>query len=149
MDQGENIFPLDITERGHGERPWKFRPEGYLVVILSDEDRAQRVEAALIEDGFASQDIKLYPGEQILGNYEIHQGQRGMADKVVGAVTDDFEGRDLYLDYAREGRCALWLRVDEYRVPKALRVLADCRYLHTRYYGSTTETDYHVSGPTQ
>ena len=149
MDEGENIFPLDITEREPGQRPWKFRPEGYLVVMLSDEDEAQRAEAALVGDGFASHDIKLYPGEQILATFEIYRGQRDVADKVVGAVTDDFEGRDLYLDYAREDRCALWLRVPESKVPKALRVLADCDYLHTRYYGVKTETDYHLSEPAE
>ena len=30
---------------------------------------------------------------------------------------------------------------------KALRVLADYDYLHTRYYGAKEETDYHVSEP--
>jgi hypothetical protein len=150
MDDGENIFPLDITEREPGQRPWKFRPEGYLVVMLPDEDEAKRAEAALVAGGFASNDIKLYPGEQILATFEIYKAQRDLADKVVGAVTDDVEGRDLYLDYAREGRCALWLRVpDEFKVPKALRVLADREYLHTRYYGVKTETDYHVSQPAE
>jgi hypothetical protein len=149
MDDDENVFPLDITERAPGERPWKFRPEGYLVVMLSDDDEAQRGESALVADGFASHDIKRYPGEQILATYhEIYKGQRDLADKVVGAVTDDIEGRDLYLDYAREGRSALWIRIpDERLVPKALRVLADRDYLHARYYGVDTETDYHVSQP--
>ncbi len=146
MAEGENVFPLDITERAPGERPWKFRPEGYLVVVLSDADEAQRAEAALVEAGFASHDIKLYMAEQILATYEIYKGQRSLADKAVGAVTDDIEGRDLYLAYARENRCALWIRTpDEARVPKALRVLADRDSLHVRYYGADTETDYHVS----
>jgi hypothetical protein len=145
MDERENIFPLDIAERAPGQRPWKFRPEGYLVVMLSDEAEARRAETALVTDGFAPRDIKLYPGEQILATYEIYKGQRGLADKVVGAMTDDVEGRDLYLDYAREHRCALWLRVPESTVPKALRALADRDYLHTRYYGNKTETDYHLS----
>ena len=38
MDEDANVFPLDITGREPGQRPWKFRPEGYLVVMLSDED---------------------------------------------------------------------------------------------------------------
>jgi len=29
--------------------------------------------------------------------------------------------------------------------PKALRVLADHHYLHTRHYGSEKQTDYHLS----
>ena len=150
MDEKQAPFPLDITERDPGSRPWKFRPEGYLVVILRDQDQAQRAEAALVADGFASHDIKLYTGKQILATYEIYKGQRDLADKVVGAVTDDFEGRDLYLKYAHEDRSALWMRIpDEGLVPKALRVLAELDYLHTRYYGAETETDYHVSEPSE
>ena len=33
MEEDENVFPLDITERKPGARPWKFRPDGYLVVV--------------------------------------------------------------------------------------------------------------------
>jgi hypothetical protein len=52
----------------------------------------------------------------------------------------------LYLGYAREDRSELWLRLpDEADVPKALRVLADHHYLHTRYYGSEQQTDFHLS----
>lgn len=147
MEEDENVFPLDITERKPGERSWKFRPDGYLVLVLVDDGEAQRAEAALVATGFASRDIKLYPGKQILATFEVYKGQRDLADRVVGAVTDDVEGRDLYLDYARENRSALWLRVDEQQVAKALRVLADYDYLHTRYYGANEETDYHVSEP--
>jgi hypothetical protein len=81
-----------------------------------------------------------------LATYEVYKGQRDLADRIVGAVADDSEGRELYLRYAREDRCALWMRIpDESLVPKALRVLADRDYLHTRYYGADTETDYHVT----
>jgi hypothetical protein len=66
--------------------------------------------------------------------------------KVVGTVADDREGRELYLGYAREDRCVLWMRLpDETDVPKALRVFADHNYLHTRYYGAEQQTDFHLS----
>jgi hypothetical protein len=40
----------------------------------------------------------------------------------------------------------MWVRIpDEGEVPKALGVLADHDYLHTRYYGSGQQIDYHVS----
>ena len=99
--------------------------------------------------GYAQRDIKLYPGKQILATVEVYKGQEGSAaDRVAGVIRDDIEGRDLYLDYAREGRCGLWLRVHGgQKVPKALRVLADHDYLHTRYYGINSETDYNLSGP--
>jgi hypothetical protein len=146
MDENEATFPMDITERDPSSRAWKFRPEGYLVVILSDADEARVAEAALVAHGFAPNDVKLYTGEQILANYEVYKGQRDLVNKIVGAVADDAEGRDLYLDYAREDRCALWMRIpNEDLVPKALRALADRNYLHTRYYGVEKHTDYRVS----
>ena len=144
MDESENTFPMDITDPS--SRPWNFRPEGYLVVILADAEEAEQAEAALVEAGFAPQDIKLYTGKKILDNHEEYMGRRGVTSKVVGSVADDLEGRELYLGYAREDRCALWLRLpDEADVPKALRILADHHYLHTRYYGSEQQTDFHIS----
>jgi hypothetical protein len=146
MAEGDNTFPMDFYVEDPSPRPWKFRPEGYLVVILADSDEGKRAEAGLIANGFASHDVKLYTGEQILQNYEVYVTRRTVTDKVVGPVVDDSEGRELYLDYAREDRCALWLRLpDEADVPKALRVLADHDYVHTRYYGSGKQTDFRIS----
>ena len=145
MEDRENPFPMDdITDLA--SRPWSFRPEGYLVVLLAGTDEAQRAETALVAEGFAPRDVKLYTAKQILDNYEEYQRRRTVTGKVVGSVVDDQEARELYLEYAREDRCALWLRLpDEDDVPKALRVLADHDYLHARYYGSGEQTDYHVT----
>jgi hypothetical protein len=144
VDEDKAIFPMDGTDPS--SRPWKFRPQGYLVVILADTEEAQRAETALVGENFDHQDIKLYTGKQILENHEAYMGRRGIASKVVGAVADDNEGRELYLNYAREDRCAMWVRIpDEGDVPKALRVLADYEYLHTRYYGDASQHDFHTS----
>jgi hypothetical protein len=144
MDE-ENSFPMDFYVDDPSPRPWKFRPEGYLVVILSDADEGQRAEAALLANGFAPRDIKIYTGTQILENYEVYAKRRTVTDKLAGSVMDDSEGRELYLGYAREDRSALWLRLpDETDVPRALRVLADNDYVHTRYYGSGKQEDFRV-----
>ena len=143
MDESENTFPMDIREGS--SRPWNFRPGGYLVVILASEDEAERAERALVAEGFASRDIKLYTGKQILADQEEYLSRRGVPSKIVGSVVDDVEGRALYLGYARDDRCAMWVRIpDESKVPIALRVLADHDYLHTRYYGSAGQTNYHL-----
>jgi hypothetical protein len=127
-------------------RPWKFRPGGYLVVILASSEEARRAETALVAAGFAPRDIKLYTGKQILDKQEEYISRRRVTSKIVGALIEDVEGRELYLGYARDGRAAMWVRIpDEGRVPTALRVLAHCDYVHTRYYGSRQQTDYHVS----
>ena len=62
MDEGENTFPMDV-DRDPSSRPWKFRPEGYLVVILAGEDEGKQAEAALVAAGLAAQDVKLYAGK--------------------------------------------------------------------------------------
>lgn len=144
MDNGENTFPMEVTDPS--SRPWKFRPEGFLVVILASFEEAERAKASLVAQGFAARDIKLYTGKQILDNQVEYIGRRGLMSKVVSPFIEDVEGRELYLGYARDDRCAMWVRIpDEHVVPRALRVLADHRYLHTRYYGSRQQTDYHVS----
>ena len=93
MDEDENAFPMDFYAEDPSPHPWKFRPEGYLVVILSDADEAQRAEASLVSQGFAPRDVKLYTGKQILENYEVYMDRRNTTDKVVGSVVDDSEGR--------------------------------------------------------
>jgi hypothetical protein len=144
MDESDNVFPMDVTDPS--SRPWKFQATGFLVAILADTAEAQRAEVALIEGGFLPQDIKLYTGNQTLENNVVYMERRDVTAKVVGAIIDDSEGLELYLDYAREDRCALWLRLpDESVVPKVLRVLADFDYLHARYYGDDKHTDFHIS----
>jgi len=144
MEENENVFPMDVVDAS--SRPWAFRPQGYLVAILADADEAHRAEAALAKAGLASHDIKLYTADQILENHERYISRRGVVSKVAGAIADDSEGRELYLGYARDDRCAMWVRIpDEGEVRKALVVLADYDTLHVRYYGEEGQYDYHTS----
>ena len=123
-----------------------FRPKGYLVAILPDLDEGERASQSLEDAGYASADLMLYSGEKILANHDLYLESRTVGSKVIGAVTDDIEGRDLYLAYAREGRSALWVRIpNEADVPKALRALANHQPLHTRYYGDDRQDDVHIS----
>jgi hypothetical protein len=145
MDEHENTFPMDFYVEDPSPRPWKFRPEGYLVVILSDAEEGQRAEEALVASGFAPRDVKVYTGSQILENYRVYATRRNITDKLAGSILDDTEGRELYLGYAREDRSALWLRLpDETYVAKALRMLADFNYVHARYYGPGKQQDFRV-----
>ena len=146
MNEDENVFPMDVYQDAVAPRPWDFRPEGYLVVMLADADTAEGAEAALVASGFASRDIKRYPGKEILATHEAYEERQRASGKLASWIADDKVGRELYLDYARDGRCALWLRLpDEERAPKALRALADFNYLHARYYGDGTQHDFHIS----
>jgi hypothetical protein len=76
MDEHENAFPMDFWAEDPSPHPWKFRPEGYLVVILSNAEEAHRALSSLVSQGFASRDVKLYTGQQILENYEVYAGRR-------------------------------------------------------------------------
>ena len=146
MVEDQTTFPMDVTDEDPSSRPRNFRPEGYLVVILADIEEARRAETALAQAGFAPKDIKLYTGTQILENQAVYIGRRSVITKLVAAVAEDVEGRELYLAYAREDRCAMWVRLPhEGRAAKALRVLADFDYLHARYYGDDQQHDFHLS----
>jgi hypothetical protein len=145
MGEHHIAFPMDVRDPS---RPWKFKPRGYLVVILTGISEARRALSALVEGGFGHRDIKVYSGEQILENDAVNRPRRTVARRLLGPVTDEDElaGRELYLGYARDGRSALWLRLpNEEDVSKALRVLADYDYLHARYYGFNTTQDFVVS----
>jgi hypothetical protein len=147
MGENETTFPMDVTEEDPSSRPWNYRPEGYLVEIIADIEEGRRAQAALTEAGFAPKDIKLYTGAEVLDNQAVYVGRRSVMSKLVAwIVAEDVEGRELYLAYARDGRCAMWVRIlDEGRVAKALRVLADFHCLHARYYGNDGQRDFHIS----
>jgi hypothetical protein len=147
MREDETTFPMDVTDEDPSSRPWNFRPGGYLVEIIADIREGRRAEAALAEAGFAPKDIKLYTGRQILDNQVVYTRRRSAMTKLVAWIfAEDVEGRELYLAYAREDRCAMWVRIlDEGRVAKALRVLADFDCLHARYYGHDEQHDFHIS----
>ena len=141
MNDDEAIWPMDPSLS-----PLVFRPQGYLVAILADSEEGERAKATLTSAGYETGDVMLYSGEEILANHELYIERRSVGGRIVGAVTDDTEGREMYLGYAREGRCALWVRVpDEDDVPGALRALAKHELFHTRYYGDQRQDDIHIS----
>jgi hypothetical protein len=145
MDESPNNFPMDFYVEDPSPRPWKFRPKGYLVAILPDAEEAQAAQVSLVASAFASTDVKVYTGEDIIKNREVYEQRRTVTDAVAGQIIDDVEAKELYLDLASHGYSALWLRVrDDEQVAKALRVLADHRYVRARHYGKDRQTDFSV-----
>ena len=143
----EGIRWLMDFDRKPGRGPnLVFRPQGFLVVMLVGADEARAAASALMDAGYAEDELKLYTGEEILANYQRYVDDRTVPERLAGVVTDDVEGRDLYLSYAREGRSALWVWIpEEQSVQKALRILSDYPYLHSRYYGAHGMHDVHLS----
>jgi len=127
------------------DRPLVFNPQGFLVAILEDADQAEQARAALADAGFADRDLRVYSSKQILDSWERFQAERSLAQRVVGAVTDDPDTIERYFGYAREGRSALWVRVpDEDDANRAVRSLADHQVLHFRHYGHGSQQDIHL-----
>jgi hypothetical protein len=95
--------------------------------------------------GFFDKDLQVYTRQQILDSWEQFLVERSVAQRVVGAVTDDPETIELYFGYAREGRSALWVHVpDEADAKRAVRSLADHQVLHFRHYGHDRQDDIHI-----
>src|SRR5687768_4649323 len=127
------------------DRPLVFNPRGFLVVIVQDADQAERSKAALARAGFAETDLRVYTSREILDSWERFLVHRSVAQRVVGAVTDDPETIELYFGYAREGRSALWVRIpDRDDAKRAVRHLSDGDVLHLRYYGHDGQEDIHI-----
>ena len=127
------------------DRPLVFSPQGFLVAILEDAQRAEQARAALAEAGFADRDLRVYTSQQILDSWERFQAERSLAQRAVGAVTDDPDTIELYFGYAREGRSALWVHVpDDADANRAVRALADHQVLHFRHYGHNSQQDLHL-----
>ena len=99
----------------------------------------------MAEVGFADTDLRIYTCQQILDSWERSQADRSLAQRVVGALTDDPESIKRYFGYARDGRPALWVRVpDDADAKRAVRCLADHQVLHIRHYGHGRQDDIHV-----
>jgi hypothetical protein len=123
-----------------------FRADGFFVAVLADDSEGRGAVKDLVAAGLAQHDLKLYTSQEILQIHERYVERRTVTAKVAGVFMDDDAGRDLYLGYAEDGRCALWVRLpDEAEVPKVLRALADREYLHARYYGVDGVDDFHLS----
>jgi hypothetical protein len=147
MSANEVAWPTGMSEQDPAARarPLIFNPQGFLVAILNDADHAEQARAALAEAGFAEIDLRVYTSQQILDSWERFQAERSLAQRVVGAVTDDPDTIERYFGYAREGRSALWVRVpDEDDANRAVRSLADHQVLHFRHYGHGSQQDIHL-----
>jgi hypothetical protein len=132
-------------DRDLSTRALVFRPKGFLVAILDDDEACERARVALVDAGFRIEDLRVYTSHQILEDHELYLGARSTTRRVVGALTDDQATIDLYFGYAREGRGALWVHVPEkHDASRAMHYLIDHEVLHYHYFGSDRKDDIHV-----
>jgi hypothetical protein len=147
MSEDEVAWPTGMSDQDPAARarPLVFAPQGFLVAILQDADQAEQAKTALANAGFADRDLRVHTSQQILDSWERFQAERSLAQRVVGAVTDDPDTVELYFGYARQGRSALWVHVpDEADAKRAVRALADHQVLHIRHYGHGRQDDIHI-----
>jgi hypothetical protein len=142
MNADEVAWPTGMSDQDPAarERPLVFNPQGFLVAILEDADKAEQAKTALADAGFAEGDLRVYTSQQILDSWERFQAERSLTQRVVGALTDDPATIEQYFGYARQGRSALWVHVPA----EAVRGLADHQVLHFRHYGHGTQQDLHL-----
>jgi hypothetical protein len=147
MTEDEVAWPTGMSDQDPParQRPLVFNPQGFLVAILEDADQAEQAKAGLQQAGFADRDLRVYTSQQILDSWERFQAERSLAQRVVGAVTDDPATIEQYFGYARQGRSALWVHVpDDADADRAVRILADHQVLHIRHYGHNSQQDLHL-----
>ena len=146
-DEDEVVWPWGMTEHDPdpATRPWVFRPRGFLVAVLADDERAEAAKAALRAAGFAERHLRSYPGRQVREDRERFLAQQGTLRRVVGELTIDSDAVALFSDYARQGRTFLWVYArDRDNANRAVHSLANLEVLHIRYYGHDTLEDIHV-----
>jgi hypothetical protein len=76
-----------------------FSPTGYVVMVFSDENSAERARQALIQNGFNSEDVTHYGHDDIMKEFEKSEVH---ADRPV-QIGQDVAKVELYLDFAKRG----------------------------------------------
>jgi hypothetical protein len=71
------VRPMDVRETDFSSGPLHFKPRGFLVAILPDQEEATEAVAALRACGFAERETRLYTGQPILADHQIYAARQG------------------------------------------------------------------------
>jgi hypothetical protein len=85
-------WPFEQPARGT-LRPWYLTAAGYLTVLFSDRQEAQRAQRGLLEWGMPENDTRLYQAEEILRITSRQQQERSILAKTIAALVADREAR--------------------------------------------------------
>ena len=137
MAEPSSRWPFGATDGGPGSRPMVVNLENVLIVILAGDDAGAQADEALRAMGYTDENLRRYTSEQIVTYDEAFRSGRGLKEKVVGALVDDGDSMDRYVEYAREGCSALWiLTVDRDDANRLIRRLADYEIVFVWFHGS-------------
>jgi hypothetical protein len=136
-------WPLEQSAEG-SLRPWYLTATGYLMVLFSHPEEAQRARGGLLDHKVSQEDIRLYESEEILRILARAQKERSILAKAVFALAADPPVKQRVLDNARTGGAALWLVAPTRdRADHLVGLLADYDYSSLRYYGEEGVADVH------
>jgi hypothetical protein len=125
-------------------RPWYLTATGYLMVLFSQPEEAQRARSGLLDHEVSQEDIRLYESEELLRILARAQKERSILARAVFALAADPPVRQRVLDNARAGGAALWLVAQTRdRADRLVGLLADYDYSSLRYYGEEGVADVH------
>jgi hypothetical protein len=134
-------WPLEQPAEGT-LRPWYLTANGYLMVLFSHPEEAQRARSGLLQHQVAQEDIRLYESEEILRILAQARKERSILAKAVFALAADPSVKQRILDNARTGGAALWLVAPTRdRANHLVALLADYSYSSLRYYGQDGVAD--------
>jgi hypothetical protein len=123
-------------------RPWYLTASGYLEVLFSDPEEAQRAQRGLLQHQIPKEELRLYESEEILRILSQLQEARSIVAKAVAALVADPDAKQRLLDNAWTGGAALWLVAPTRdRAGHLVQLLADYDYSSLRYYGDHGVTD--------
>jgi hypothetical protein len=123
-------------------RPWYLTATGYLMVLFSHPEEAQRARSGLLQHQVSQEDIRLYGSEEILRILARAQKERSILAKAVFALAADPSVKQRVLDNACTGGAALWLVAPTRdRADHLVALLADYSYSSLRYYGEDGVAD--------
>jgi hypothetical protein len=134
-------WPFEQSAEGN-LRPWYLTATGYLMVLFSHPEEAQRARSGLLDHKVSQEDIRLYESEEILRILARAQKERSILAKAVFALAADPPVKQRILDNARTGGAALWLVAPTRdRADHLVGLLADYDYSSLRYYGEEGVAD--------
>jgi hypothetical protein len=123
-------------------RPWYLTASGYLEVLFSDPEEAQRAQRGLLQHQIPQEEFRLYESEEILRILSQLQEERSIGAKAVAALVADPAAKQRFLANAWTGGAALWLVAPTRdRAGHLVQLLADYDYSSLRYYGDHGVTD--------
>jgi hypothetical protein len=127
---------MDVPVDDPTSIPLVWDGRGYLVAIVEDDAEAERARLTLRSAEFGDDQLRAYTTAEMIEHHERFLANRSVAQRVVGAITDDRDAIKHYFAYARDGRAAVWVRVaDRDAARRAVGALTDLAVLHIRYYG--------------